>query len=81
MQTMVFVRTRAIPEYHRVRANLANTKLKRGSHDSPYRCSLSPDENHLVAARTWIIDNMPMVNSQPIGKQSFPDGYIFAFAV
>lgn len=80
MQTMVFVRTRTINESGDIRANLANTKLKRGSTQRRYSHKLSVVENHLVSARCWIIDKMPLVNSQPVGCQSYTDGYIYAFA-
>lgn len=80
MEPMIFVRTRTINESGTIRANLANTKLKRGSHERHYRHSLSVSENHLVSARCWVLHNMPLVNSQPVGCQSFPDGYIYAFS-
>lgn len=81
MQSMVFVFTRYIGEHGKVRANLANTKLKKGSYDLPYCHSHSVADNHLIAARTWIVFNMPGVDNQPIGVQSFDNGYCFAFAI
>jgi hypothetical protein len=80
MDQMVFVRTRAVAEGGIVRANLANTTLKRGSSDHKYKHSLSVSDNHLVAARVWILDHMPLVNSQPVGLQSYDNGYVFAFS-
>jgi len=80
MQPMIFVRTRYIGPGGLVRANLANTTLKRGSTDHKYSHSLSISDNHLVAARAWIIENMQLVNNKPIGVQSYDNGYVYAFS-
>lgn len=80
MESMVFVRTSYKGAQGQIRANLANTTLKRGSLDSSYDHSKSVSDNHLVAARSWVITNMPLINNQPIGVQSYDNGYIFAFA-
>jgi hypothetical protein len=80
MKPMVFVRTRYIGEGGKIRANLANTTLKRGSSDSRYSHSLSVSDNHLVAARLWIIEHMQLIQNKPVGVQSYDNGYIYAFA-
>ena len=80
MDQMIFVRTRYVGPCGVVRANLANTTLKKGSSDHKYKHSLSVSDNHLVAARVWVLDHMPLVNSQPIGVQSYDNGYVFAFS-
>lgn len=82
MKRFVFVRTTYQPEYARMRANLAFTRLRRGGHERKYSHSLNVFENHLVSARCWVIDNMPLIPSEPVGFQSGPTGdYIFAFEV
>jgi hypothetical protein len=81
MKPMIFVFTRYIGEHGKVRANLANTKLKKGSYELPYCHSHSVADNHLIAARSWVVFNMPGVDNQPIGIQSYDNGYLFAFAV
>lgn len=80
MESMIFVRTRYIGAHGKIRANLANTTLKRGSFDRSYDHSKSVADNHLVAARSWVITNMQLVNNKPIGVQSYDNGYVFAFS-
>lgn len=79
MESMIFVRTRTT-EIGRIRTNLANTNLKRGSLERPYNHKLSVNENHLVSARCWVLEKMCLVSPNPLGAQSFDDGYIFAFS-
>lgn len=81
MQSMVFVFTRYIGEHGKVRANLANTKLKKGSYEQAYNHSHSVADNHLIAARAWISLNMPGVSNMPVGVQSYDNGYCFAFFI
>ena len=81
MKPMVFVRTRYLGEGSKIRANLANTNLKRGSTNMSYSHSLSVSDNHLAAARLWVIEHMQLVQNKPIGVQSYDNGYIFAFSV
>lgn len=80
MKPMIFVRTRYIGEHGKIRANLANTTLKRGGVELRYTHSLSVSDNHYAAAIAWQQQHMPMANSVAAGVQSYDNGYIFAFA-
>ncbi|MGA0103185.1 MAG: hypothetical protein ACO3LH_05670 [Steroidobacteraceae bacterium] len=77
---MIFVRTRYVGPCGVVRANLANTTLKRGSTDHKYNHGLTTSDNHLVAARSWVLEHMALIHNKPIGVQSYDNGYVFAFA-
>jgi hypothetical protein len=80
MQQMVFVRTRYIGEGGKIRASLANTTLSRGATNIKYSHNLSVPDNHLVAARAWVIEHMQLIENKPIGVQSYDNGYIYAFS-
>ena len=80
MTPMIFVRTRYVGPGGVVRANLANTTLKRGSTDHKYNHGLTISDNHLVAARSWVLEHMVLIHNKPIGVQSYDNGYVFAFA-
>jgi hypothetical protein len=81
MKSMVFVRTSYLGLSGKIRANLANTTLKRGSYETSYDHSQGVSGNHEYAARCWISANMPGVSELPIGVQSYDNGYVFAFGL
>lgn len=81
MKPLVFVRTSYVGQYGKIKAKLAGTIARNGGFNLPYTHSLSIEENHQTAAIAWIREKMPLVNSDPIGRQNLDDGYIFAFSL